>query len=65
MRILYDEGYRTLGELIEADPDDIAEILDIEVSQAYDILEAAQEILEKQQTEENNKEAEIEKDGEE
>ncbi len=55
MRILYDEGFRTLGELIDADPDDIADILDIEVEQAYEIVDAAKDIIEQQEKEiENN-----------
>ena len=51
MRILYDEGFRTLGELVDADPDDIADILEIEVEQAYEIVDSAKEIIEQQEKE--------------
>ena len=56
MRILYDEGVRTLGELVEADPDDIADILEIDVDKAYEIIDAAKEILEEQEKEKKEKE---------
>lgn len=49
MRILYDEGLRTLGELIETDADDIADILEIEVNKAYEIIDTAKEILKEQE----------------
>jgi N utilization substance protein A len=54
MRILYDEGFRTLGELIEADADDIADILEIEVNKAYEIIDTAQAIINEQKESENN-----------
>jgi N utilization substance protein A len=56
MRILYDEGFRTLGELIEADADDIADILEIEVNKAYEIIDTAQAIINEQKESESNKE---------
>ncbi len=45
MRILFDEGYRTLSQLVEADADDISEILGIEVNKAYEIIDSAGELL--------------------
>ncbi len=68
MRILYDEGFRTLGELLEADADDIADILEIEVDKAYEIIDTAEEIIKEQSekqdsnsTDDNDEKAETEK----
>ena len=66
MRILYDEGFRTISSLMEADPDDLSEILGIDVDKAYEIVDAAKELLEEpsddsekeevKESEQNNKE---------
>ncbi len=51
MRILFDEGFRTIPSIAEADPDEIADILDIETSKAYEIIDAAKEILKEMEKE--------------
>ncbi len=51
MRILFDEGFRTISSIAEADADEIADILDIETEKAYEIIDAAKEILEEKEAE--------------
>lgn len=40
-RLLYNEGFRSLKEISEVDPDELSRILGIEKSKAYEIIEAA------------------------
>ena len=49
MRILFDEGFRTIPAIADADADEIADILDIDVEKAYKIIDAAKETYEEMQ----------------
>ena len=46
-RILYNEGFRTMREIAEVDPEELSRILDIEKEKALEIIERAAEGMEK------------------
>lgn len=47
-RILYNEGYRSLQDLIEAEPEDLAKVLGSEKEKAIKIIEAASQLNQEQ-----------------
>lgn len=53
-RLLYNEGFRSLKEISEADPDEIARILEVEKSKANEIIEAARKKAEQEAIESEN-----------
>jgi len=55
-RILYNEGFRTMREIAEVDPEELARILDIEKEKALEIIERAAEGMGKDGTESKREE---------
>jgi N utilization substance protein A len=50
-RILYNEGFRSIKEVAEIDPEELARVLEIEKEKAAEIVEAALRMIEKKDTE--------------
>jgi N utilization substance protein A len=48
-RILYNEGFRSIKELAEVDPEELAKVLGIEKEKAVEIVEGAVEISKKEE----------------
>jgi len=46
-RVLYNEGFRSLKDVAEADPEDLAKVLKIEREKAVEIAQGARELLQK------------------
>lgn len=53
-RLLYNEGFRSIKEISEVDPDELARILEIEKSKAKEIVEAAKKKVEQEVIESQN-----------
>ncbi len=49
-RILYNEGFRSVKEVAEADPEELARILEIESDKASQIVEAGRRLIQKEET---------------
>jgi transcription termination/antitermination protein NusA len=47
-RVLYNEGYRSLGDVADADPDELAKVLKMERDKAAEIAQGARDLLVKQ-----------------
>jgi N utilization substance protein A len=48
-RILYNEGFRSLKEVAEVDPEELAKVLEIEKEKALEIAEAALQMIQKKE----------------
>jgi N utilization substance protein A len=48
-RVLYNEGFRSITEVAEVDPEDLARVLEIEKEKAVEIVERAQGMIAKEQ----------------
>jgi N utilization substance protein A len=48
-RILYNEGFRSIKEVAEVDPEDLAKVLEIEKQKAMEIVQSAQGMLQKEE----------------
>jgi len=55
-RILYNEGFRTIREIAEVDPEELSKILEIEKEKAVEIIERAAEGKEKEGAESKKEE---------
>lgn len=53
-RLLYNEGFRSIKEISEVDPDELARILEIEKSKTKEIVEAAKKKVEQEVIESQN-----------
>jgi N utilization substance protein A len=49
-RVLYNEGFRSLREVAEVDPEELARVLEVEKEKALEIVEAARQILAKEES---------------
>ncbi|MGQ9508473.1 MAG: transcription termination factor NusA [Thermodesulfobacteriota bacterium] len=61
-RILYNEGFRTLQEIAEVDPEELAKLLEIEKEKAQEIVDRASQMIQEGEKEGIRGEEEVSKD---
>ncbi len=48
-RILYNEGFRSIKEVAEVDPEELAKVLEIEKEKAFEVVESALQMVQKEE----------------